>query len=159
MSSISFSNFSRKPSVQLTNTTSYILQNQQIRDGVCAIPPSVSQVLIHGLPNGCEKDNMCLVRPLVDEPLKTVRYQLNNLPPGMLPKDPKTIATQLGNLRRKLGYQKKDEETLTLNDLSKDFQMVDELTRMPLPKPPLKISKERVSSTMTFEQLIKECRL
>ena len=158
MSSISFSNFSRKPSVQLINKTSSTLQNTQVR-GVCSIPSFASKVLIHGLPKGCEKE-MCLVRPLVNEPLKTVRDQLNNLGPEirrMLPVDPKMIAKQLGELRETLGYQEKEEKTLTLNELSKDLQMVDELTRIPLPKPPLEISKERVSSTMTFEQLIKEC--
>ena len=148
MSSISFSDFSRKPSVQLTNKTSYKLQSKQVRQ-VCSIPGR--DILIHGYPKGCGSSqfNPCFVNPMVGMPLTDLKTNLKLVKPDAV--------AQITALRTQLGYKPSDEQWLTLDYLSKDLQMVDEITRKPLARPLLESAKERVNSKMTFEKLTNEC--
>lgn len=74
---------------------------------------------------------------------------MTSMTQGMIP--------QITQLRKSLGYKPKDEQWLTLNTMSNDLQMVDEITRKPLQRPLLRIAEERVLSTMTFAKLVAEC--
>ena len=139
MSSISFSDFSRKPSVQLTNKTSYKLQSKQVRQ-VCSIPGR--DILIHGYP-------LFGINPMVGMPLTHLKTNIKLVKPD--------AAAQITALRTQLGYKPSDEKWLTLDYLSKDLQMVDEITRKPLARPLLESAKERLNSKMTFEKLTNEC--
>ena len=89
--------------------------------------------------------------PMVNKPISQLKSIASSFDQtkGMVPK--------ITQLRESLGYKPKDEQWLTLNTMSNDLQMVDEITRKPLQRPLLSIAKDRVSSTMTFAKLVAEC--